>query len=280
MKKVLIPLLMAIIFSFCSCEWLEENIDEEGLSQEDVVEGLKKALELGTDTATSVLGLTNGYFGNKLYKIPLPPDVEKVRSAIENNNTLNSVANTINLHQKFDDVVLAINRSAENAANEAGPIFKNAIADLSLTDAWDILNGIVPNSSQANEDFDSIAATQYFINTTYTPLVGLFGPKINDALDQDISALGFSAVDAWSSLTSTYNNFMSNTLVQTTLTFTPSLDLPSGLNEDLGGFCTGKALDGLFLRVGLEEKKIRKNPFEWAVDIIKKVFGSVFEESE
>ena len=50
------------------------------------------------------------------------------------------------------------------------------------------------------------------------------------------------------------------------------------VETELGDFATGKALDGLFYKVGEEEKKIRNNPYEWALDIIQKVFGSVFQD--
>jgi len=49
------------------------------------------------------------------------------------------------------------------------------------------------------------------------------------------------------------------------------------VSADLGTYCTNKALTGLFLKVGDEEKKIRKNPYDWALDIIRKVFGSVYQ---
>ena len=55
------------------------------------------------------------------------------------------------------------------------------------------------------------------------------------------------------------------------------LELPSSINTDLGEFSTGMALDELFFRIGNEEKKIRKNPFAWASEILQKVFGYVFD---
>ena len=47
-------------------------------------------------------------------------------------------------------------------------------------------------------------------------------------------------------------------------------------NLSLGQYATGKALTGLFYKVGLEEKKIRKDPFQWGLDILDKVFGEVY----
>jgi Protein of unknown function (DUF4197) len=53
------------------------------------------------------------------------------------------------------------------------------------------------------------------------------------------------------------------------------ISLPDNITTDLGVFSTQKALNGLFYMVGLEEKKIRKDPYQWAIDIIQRVFGSV-----
>ncbi len=53
------------------------------------------------------------------------------------------------------------------------------------------------------------------------------------------------------------------------------IPLPEEVNTDLGEFVTGKALDGLFLKVGDQERAIRRDPFQWASDIIRKVFGSI-----
>jgi len=248
-------------FFFTSCEELF-NSDEEGLTTEEVVEGLKKALEIGTDTATSTLGLMNGYYGNSLYKIPLPPEADII---VDNLGLISVGADLV------EDVVKGINRAAEDAASEAAPIFKDAITDMTLSDAWDILNGTNPASTgKSAEGFDSTAATGYFKVTTYDALTNLYSPKINNALQKDLLDINYSPYDAWEDLTSAYNTVASS-LAGQPLGLTP-------VTTDIGVYCTEKALDGLFNKVGEEEKKIRKDPFKWAVDIIKKVFGSVFKE--
>ncbi len=250
------------------------NLTDEDLTAEEVVEGLKTALEIGTDTATSVLGLTDGYYTNELFKIPLPTEAEQVRQLLTNSN----ISQYFDLDSEFENVVLAINRAAEEAAKEAGSVFKGAITDLSISDGWEILQGTVPSNlkSTATSEFDSTAATEYFKIMTYDTLTYMYGLKINNALEQPLSTLGFSATDAWTTLTNAYNtaydkvnsNFFTSALIS-------QYNLPDGINDNLGEFCTEKALDGLFLKVGDEEKKIRKDPFQWAVDIIQKVFGSV-----
>jgi hypothetical protein len=51
------------------------------------------------------------------------------------------------------------------------------------------------------------------------------------------------------------------------------------VNANLGEHCTEKALDGLFLKVGQEERKIRRDPWNYALDILERVFGNLFEEN-
>jgi hypothetical protein len=261
MKRYVAIILIAVSFLFTSCEDLF-NGDDDGLTTEDVIEGLKTALEIGTDTATSVLGLVNGYYGNSLYKIPLPPEADII---VENLSLLPVGADLV------EDVVMGINRAAEDAAKDAAPIFKDAITGMSLSDAWDILNGTNPaENNKSAGDFDSTAATGYFKTTTYDALTDVYSPKINGALQKDLLDINYSPYDAWEDLTAAYNT-VANSLVGQLAGLTP-------VTTDIGVYCTGKALDGLFHKVGEEEKKIRKNPFQWAVDIIQKVFGSIFKE--
>lgn len=279
MKKILLS-IFAVIILLAGCEWLEQNMPE-GLTDEEIIEGLKTALNVGADSASGGLSLTNGYYGNSLVKIPLPPEVVSIREKINGNTTLALISSNIGLEDKFEDVLKAVNRSAEDAAKEASPIFKNAISGLSISQGWDILHGSVP-TAKSTSDFDSTAATNYLSLKTYDPLTNLYAPKINASLDKDLVG-NVSATEAWTTLTSTYNNFLSRNDVKTALTAAKwlgqEINLPSAINTDLGEFSTQKALDGLFLMVGNEEKKIRKNPLAWAKtvvgNILEKVFGSV-----
>lgn len=261
MKKIIPVILLFAFFAFNSCEGLFDT-DGDGLTTEEVIEGLKKALEIGTDTATSVLGKTNGYYGNSLIKIPLPPEA----GIIVDNLSLLPVGEEL-----VEDVIKGINRAAESAANEAAPIFKNAITGMTISDAWDILNGNNPAVAvKSAESFDSTAATGYFKVKTYNALTDLYSPKINGALEQDLLRINYSPYDAWEDLTGAYN-LVANSTAGQLLGLTP-------VTTDIGEYCTEKALDGLFYKVGEEEKKIRRNPFQWAIGIIEKVFGSVFRE--
>lgn len=271
-------LIMAVVTVFSSCELLQEDGD---LTSDQIIEGLKTALELGADSASSSLSIINGYYhGDEQYvKIPLPVEAENIRNVINGNEALRSISSSIGLDDAFEDVVLAINRAAEDAAKEAAPIFKREITSLSISQGWDILHGKVPEEDGLKAaDFDSTAATTFLEMRTYDPLTDLYAPKINTSLQKDIVG-NVSAYDAWNSLTSTYNDFLGRSEVQLAIiaanAFGGNLNLPSSIETDIGVFSTQKALDGLFFMVGQEEKKIRRNPFEWAIDIIQKVFGSL-----
>ncbi len=271
----MLAVLLALPFG---CELLEE---EGGLSTEEVVEGLKTALKVGTDSSTTALSALNGYYGDILLKIPLPPEAEALRSKINSTPELKTIFNNdlYSLDDKFEDVVLAVNRAASDAASEAAPIFKDAITGMSVSDAWEILNGTNPASAKKSAgEFDSTAATNYFKAVTSVALTDLYAPKINNSLGKPVVGT-VSATSAWESVTGTYNdaydyidgNFITRLLIS-------EYNLPAGINDDLGVFCTEKALNGLFYKVGEEEKEIRRDPLKWISttvgDILKKVFGS------
>jgi hypothetical protein len=266
MKKVCVLSLFLILSFLNSCEFLET--EENGLTVEEVIEGLKTALIVGTDTSVVKTSAVNGYYGDPLIKIPLPEEAHVITDNLDHPLLATLGLNEI-IENKIDDVILSINRAAEDAASDAGPIFKNAITSLTITDAWDILNGINPASNKKATGFDSTAATAYLRSTTYNALVEAFSPYINTALDKDISMLGFSANDAWNTLTSYYNQAANSAL--------DIFDDLKPVNTDIGEYTVGKALDGLFLKVGEEEINIRRDPWAWASetvgDILTRVFG-------
>lgn len=282
MKKITILLSLLMILIFSSCEYFNMD-DEEGLSTEEIIEGLKTALAIGADSASTSLSKVNGYYmgPENLVKIPLPDEAVVIRNKINGNATLATISSLIGLEDAFENVVLSVNRAAEDAATDAAPIFKNAITSLTISQGWDILNGIVPDESLKAADFDSTAATQFLKNKTYVALTDLYAPKIDVSLSKDIIG-SVSAYDAWNTLTSKYNSFIDRTDVQTALTLADLLgqpvNLPDAIETDIGVFSTQKALNGLFYMVGNEEKKIRKDPFQWAIDIIQRVFGYIQEQ--
>ena len=239
-------LAMLVAFSMVSCELLNEG--EDGLTDGEVISGLKSALSVGTDNAVSFLSVENGYYGNELYKILLPEEAQVI---------VNNVSKIPGGQGLVDDVIKGINRAAEDAAKEAGPIFLKSITDMSIADGWNILNG------------DNHAATTYLESTTNTELYRSFSPKINASLGKDLLGSGISVTSAWSKLTSTWNSFVA---VNNALPFVTKYN---AVNTDLGGYLTQKALDGMYLKISKEEEQIRLDPMARVNDILQKVFGSL-----
>lgn len=269
MKRKLIMLTGIVAIFFASCDTLAPIIQEaantintgnggvvsKALSNEEIINGLKKALSVGTDTAVTITSKKDGYFGDQLLKILLPPEAKVVTDNISK----------VPFGQKLvDDAILSINRAAEDAATAAKPIFINAITSMSIKDGLTILQGKNPMAQNNSAAFDSTAATGFLKSTTYTALYTAFKPKINISLDKKLVG-NISTNQAYGNLTNAFNKVA------------PFIGKEK-VNSDLSDYVTKKALDGLFLKVADEEKKIRKDPYKWAVDIIQKVFGSVFKK--
>lgn len=147
------------------------------------------------------------------------------------------------LHQDklADEFVATMNHAAEKAVPEAAGIFADAIKSMSVEDAKAILTG--PDD----------AATQYFRKKSETQLTERFRPIVAEATDK-------------AGVTSAYKRMMAKSGV---------LALAMGKSNDLDGYVTAKALDGLFTKLAVEEKAIRTNPVARTTDLLKKVFGAV-----
>ncbi len=273
MKKLsIVGLIGGVLLLFNSCEELAE-ISENNLSEGEIVNGLKTALEIGADSATSELMAVDGYFKDEAVKILLPPEANTIISNINKLEKYLPVGIQF-FNDQTDLLLKSINRSAEDAASEALPILTNAITSLSVSDGFSILNGSVPNGTKSTaQSFDSLAATKYLEQETKSDLIVVFSKPINASLDKKLVG-NESTNSIWNDITSKYNEGV----VAYNKTLGLLGDKKETVNANLGSYCTEKALDGLFVKVGAEEKKIRKNPYDWAVDIIQKVFGSVFEE--
>ena len=254
MKKI-IPIIVSFCLVLSSCDVVQQILDDntsgQGLTESEIISGLKKALTTGTESSTSTLNKRDGFFKDKAIKIMLPPEADVI---VKNIRKIPGIGD-----KTVNDVILRINRSAEDAAITAKPIFFDAIKTMTIHDGINILKGKSQNSSS----FDSTAATSYLRSKTYQKLVNAFAPKINTSLDKKIVG-NISTNKAWGDMVNIYNKAA------------PFLRKPK-INPDLGAFVTEKALDGLFKKIALEEKKIRKNPKNYVSDIIKKVFGYVFK---
>ena len=148
-----------------------------GLSQTEVGNGLKEALNVGLTEATGFLSAKDGYFASP-YKILIPDEAKKVVSKLKMLPGFSNVE---------ADLTEKMNRAAEDAAQKAKPIFLSAIKNMSFTDAMNILTG--------NQD----AATRYLEKSTYAALYAEFKPIIQASLDK------VNARTYWKDATSAYN---------------------------------------------------------------------------
>ncbi|WP_075602521.1 DUF4197 domain-containing protein [Saccharicrinis aurantiacus] len=242
-KTFTIALLSLLISSCAELQKVAQSLPVDApLSEADVSAGLKEALKVGTDSAVNILGATDGYFKDDLVKILLPPEA---------NIIIDNASKVPGGQKLIDDVILNINRAAEDAAKEATPIFMDAIKEMTITDAMTILNG------------EQNAATEYFKSKSYQKLFELYQPKIHASLSKDLVA-GVSAKNTWDTLTKNYNKIAGSFFGQ-------MADLKT-VETEIDKYLTQKALDGLFLKLSEEEAKIRQDPAARVTDILKKVF--------
>ena len=248
MKKIFIATLVAATITGCAelNQVLQTVLSTtDTLTETEVVNGLKEALETGAKNSASILSLENGYYGDPLVKILLP---EEARVIVDN------ISRIPGGDKLVEDVVLSINRAAEDAAKEVAPIFVSSITGMSINDAFGILRG------------ENDAATAYLRNTTYDNLYALYKPKIGQSIEKDLVG-NLSAHDAWNTLTSQWNT-VANSVVGRLANLTP-------VETDLTDYLTNKALDGMFFKVEEEEFKIRTQISARVTPLLQKVFGSL-----
>jgi hypothetical protein len=201
-------------------------------TKEEAGQAIKEALINGITKGVDKVAVTDGYFLNNMIKIPFPENARIVESTLRN----------IGMGSMIDKMVLSLNRAAEDAAKQATPIFVNGIKQMTISDAFAIVN---------NQQQD--AATRFLERTTTDQLVGAFKPSIKVALDK------VSATKYWSDVMTQYNR----------------VPFVSKVETDLPEYVTRKAISGLFYMVAQEEAKIRKDPGARTSELLKKVFGNI-----
>lgn len=165
----------------CDAATLSKTLDTvlatDALSNVDIGNGLKQALELGVGEGATSLSKVNGFL-NSPYKILLPAEVRQVTDKLKNIPGFNLVE---------DKMVNLLNAAAEDAAKSAKPIFVNAIKQMTFADATNILMG------------NRNAATTYLQSKTTNPLYSAFSPKVGASLDK------VNATDYWAKAMNAYN---------------------------------------------------------------------------
>jgi hypothetical protein len=166
-----------------------KSIVGNGLSNDDIISGLKEALRVGTDSSAKKLGSADGFFKDAAIKILMPEEAKKVEQSLRN----------VGMGKVVDKAILSMNRAAEDAASGIGNIFWNSIKSMNVADGLSILKG---------GDF---AATEYLKKTTTAELTEKFRPVI------EASLVKVDATKYWKEVFSKYNMF-SSTPVNTDLT--------------------------------------------------------------
>ncbi len=171
--------LVLFVFQVTACAELQQVLESSGIGVSDfeISNGLKEALQNGVSNQVINLGVTDGFFKNELVKILLPQELRKVDQALRD----------IGLSSLADEGLKVLNRAAEDAVGEAIPIFKDAILQMSFNDARNILMG--------SQD----SATQYLQNSTSASLRSKFNPIIKNSFEK------VGADSIWNDVITTYN---------------------------------------------------------------------------
>ncbi|MGB5554561.1 MAG: DUF4197 domain-containing protein [Flavobacteriaceae bacterium] len=176
-------LLFIFAFQLISCGELQQVVNQlpqgsNGLSNLEIGNGLREALDIGIDKQVSKLTKPDGFFKNELVKILLPEELRKVDKTLRD----------IGLGNLADEGLKVLNRAAEDAVGEATPVFIDAVKGITFTDARNILLG--------SDD----AATQYLTNSTQTALYKKFSPVIQNSFQK------VGADKIWGNLITKYNS--------------------------------------------------------------------------
>lgn len=246
MKKKYLPrviLLVVAMASLSACKELEPVIDQikpilkehtggssSGITTANMVEAIKQALSQGVGDSVSLLGSAQGFSLSDVYHIPVPEQLDK----------------TAELLRKFgqgkyvDDFESRLNLAAEQSVSQAVPVFTNAITEMSVDDALNIMQG------------SDNAATVYFKDKTESSLRTKFLPIIQAATDKTGLTSSYKTLNK---KISSVAPFYSNKLV------------------DIDEYVLGNAMNALFDRIAIEEKMIRQDPARRSTEIMKSVYG-------
>jgi Protein of unknown function (DUF4197) len=219
--------------------------DLTGLSEDQVVLGIKQALSNGVQQAVSQLGHQDGFLTNATVKIPMPDKLQTVEKTLRN----------LKQDKLADNFITTMNRAAELAVPEAANVFGDALKQMNIDDAKNILLG-------SND-----AATQYFSRVSQTNLYAKFYPIVKKATEEAGVTSAYKQMLAKTTGTTSkslgsFGSFVNNTLLSPDAT-------------DIDAYVTNKTIEGLFKKMAEQEKLIRQNPAARATDVLQKVFGAV-----
>lgn len=182
MKKIIAIALTLVLSSCAELQQVVNNLPEileqnQAITNLDISNGLKEALNKGISQEVSKLTQKKGFYNNELVRIALPDELKKVDETLRK----------FGLGNLADKGLIALNATAEDAVKTATPIFVDAVKGMSFADAKNILMG------------NNKAATSYLENTTNQKLYASFSPVIQKSFDK------VGAADIWNQLITRYN---------------------------------------------------------------------------
>lgn len=177
-NRILIALLAVQLFGCAELQKVVNQLpNQEMLTQDQIGNGLRQALDNGIKNQVSKLTATDGFYRNELVKILLPSELQEVDKGLRK----------IGLGSLADKGLLLLNRAAEDAVKTATPIFVDAVKNITFNDAKNILLG------------KENAATSYLQNATNASLYKEFNPVIKNSF----SKVGADKI--WTDLINKYN---------------------------------------------------------------------------
>lgn len=206
------------------------NAGGSALSSQNVATAIKQALGQGMGSAVNLLGDKGGFDPSSLYRIPLPEQFNKPANLLRN----------FGMGKKVDEFETRLNSAAKLAVKQATPVFTQAVKEMTVTDAINIMKG------------EDNAATTYFRSKTESSLRDKFNPIIQQATNET------GLTSYYKSLSSTVNKI------------SPSL---KNATPDIDSYVLDNTMNALFSRIAVEEKQIRQDPVKRTTDLMKSVYG-------
>lgn len=200
----------------------------DGISQGEALQALRESLEKGGVAALARLGGKDGFFADPQVKIGLPKNFAKAERFLR----------SLGHGKQVDALVLAMNRAAETAVPQAGPLVQEAVKRLEVADAKAVLSG------------GDAAATLYFRKSSEADLKARLLPLVQRVSESSDLARAYAA--------------MSAVLVRL-----------AGLKSELltvEKYVSSKAADGIYVRLAEEERALRAHPERYAGGVLGKVF--------
>lgn len=221
--------LLALLATSVAAPALAQQPLLDSLTQTDARAGIRDAMGLAALNATTRLAQPNAFWDNPAVRIPLPGVLGQAQSTLSG----------FGMSGPLDELQRSLNSAAERTMPEAGRLFANAVRDITIGDAIEIVRG--PEDS----------ATRYLRGRTETRLTSLLKRPMREALTQSGAF----------------------TLLRAALREVGLASMTNDLRTQIVDFSTAKALVGCFHFIAEEERAIRRDPWRRTTDILRRVFN-------